>query len=88
MRDKNKDYNIVTMTTSNGEDVDFIDIAGVWYKGRMYSLLQPLNLLEGMGEDEALVFEVTSSGGADNFTLVLDDNIIDAVFNEYYKQLK
>ena len=88
MGKNNGDDRIVTLLSSHGEDIDFIDIAGVVYKGRYYSILQPLKLLEGMGEDEALVFHVTNVNGEDKFDLVMDDKIIDAVFNEYYKQCK
>ena len=95
MIDKNKSKNlmqnddeddIVTLLSANGEEVDFIEIAGIAYRGRFYAILQPVELLEGMGDDEALVFEVTrAADGSDSFNIVLDDEVIDAVFMEYNK---
>ena len=95
MIDKNKSKNlmqnddeddIVTLLSANGEEVDFIEIAGIAYRGRFYAILQPVELLEGMGDDEALVFEVTrAADGSDSFNIVLDDRIVDAVFKEYNK---
>ena len=41
-----------------------------------------------MSDDEALVFEVTSNGEDANYSIVLDDDIIDAVFAEYEKLLE
>ena len=75
---------IITLTSADGEEIDFIEIAGIAYNGGFYLILQPVELLEGMSDDEALVFEVTSdSEGNDKFNVVLDDEIIDAVFAEY-----
>ncbi len=81
-------FHIVTLVSQYGENIDFIDIAGIPYKGHWYAILQPLNLLEGMEDDETLVFEVTSTGEEDKFQIVLDDATIDAVFDIYYKQCK
>lgn len=82
------DDDVVTLTAANGEEIDLVEIAGIKYRGNFYAILQPIELLEGMEEDEALVFKVTR--GADNedkFEIVTDDNIIDAVFAEYNKLL-
>ena len=52
------------------------------------AVLQPVELLEGMSEDEALVFKVSKDEqGNDNFEIELDDAVIDAVFAEYQKLL-
>lgn len=82
------DDDIVTLMTADGEEVDFVEIAGIAHKGKFYAILQPVELLEGMDEDEALVFEVVrNADGTDGFNVVLDDEIIDAVFAEYNRLL-
>ena len=79
---------IVTLTNADGEDIDFIEIAGIAHKGEFYAILQPVVLLPGMDEDEALVFHVgRDENGEDKFDVVLDDEIIDAVFEEYNRLL-
>ena len=81
-----EDY--ITLTTADGEEVDFIEIAGIAYKGNFYAILQPVELLEGMDDDEALVFKVTKNrDGSDKFDIELDDEIIAAVFEEYGRLL-
>lgn len=78
------DDDIVTLQTADGEEIDFIEIAGIAHKGKFYAILQPVELLEGMADDEALVFKVTrGKDGEDKFEIVVDDDIIDAVFAEY-----
>ena len=79
---------IITLTTESGEEVDFVEIAGIAHKGKFYAILQPVELLDGMDDDEALVFEVVrNADGSDGFNVVLDDEIIDAVFAEYNRLL-
>ena len=78
------DDSVVTLKSANGEDVQFIEIAGIGHKGNFYAILQPVEQLEGMADDEALVFKVSrAANGDDSFEIVLDDDIIDAVFAEY-----
>lgn len=82
------DEDIITLFSADGEEVDFVEIAGIALRGKFYAILQPLELLEGMSDDEALVFEVSRTpSGEDNFEIVLDDDIIEAVFDEYNRLL-
>lgn len=82
------DDDIVTLINGDGEEVDFLQIAGIAYKGKFYAILQPVELTDGMDDDEALVFEVRrGKDGEDNFEIELDDDIIDAVFEEYNRLL-
>lgn len=52
---------IVTLVGENGRETDFIEVAGISYKGAFYAILQPVKLLDGMDEDEALLFKVTQT---------------------------
>ena len=53
-----------------------------------YAILQPEELIEGMKDDEALVFKVSRlENGEEKFEIELDDEIIDAVFSIYHKLL-
>lgn len=82
------DDDIVTLRTQSGEEIDFVEIAGIAHKGNFYAILQPVELLEGMADDEALVFRVSrGENGEDKFEIELDDGIIDAVFAEYNRLL-
>ena len=79
---------IVTLLSATGEEIDFVEIAGIAYQGNFYAILQPVELIEGMADDEALVFKVSRlQDGQDRFEIELDDEIIDAVFLEYNRLL-
>ncbi len=85
---ENYEDDIITLTTADGEEVDFVEIAGIALDGSFYAILQPVELLEGMDDDEALVFKVTrNKDGEDNFEIELDDGIIEKVFEEYNRLL-
>lgn len=88
MANEYDDDDIITLQAKNGEDIDFVEIAGIAYRGKFYAILQPVELTDGMSEDDALVFQVTrGNDGEDKFAIELDDKIIDAVFAEYNRLL-
>lgn len=95
--DENKSFNdveefedddIITLISPDGDEIDFVEIAGIAHEGKFYAMLQPVELIEGMQEDEALVFEVgRDDDGNDSFNIVTDDDILDIVFKKYNELL-
>ena len=81
----NEEYDdIITLTSENNEEIEFVNIAQIVYQSKIYAILQPVELLDGMDEDEAFVFEVkTDEEGQNSFTIVTDDEIVDEVFSRY-----
>ena len=83
-----KEDDVITLLSSDGEEIDFVEVAGIALTTGYYAILQPVQLLDGMDDDEALVFKVTRDpNGNDNFEIELDDEIIDKVFAEYNRLL-
>lgn len=83
-----EDDGIITLKSNDGEEIDFVEVAGIVHDKQFYVILQPVELPEGMGDDEALVFHVSPrEDGELAYDLVLDDGIIEAVFAEYNKLL-
>ena len=74
---------IITLTTPDGEEIEFIPIADVELTSGHYLILQPLELLEDMAEDEALVFRLEETMGTVTYRIVEDEKVIDEVFREY-----
>lgn len=84
--DSDCEENIITLVTDTGEEVDFLEIAGVIYKEEYYSILQPVNPMEGMNEEDVLVFKVAQAEDGENtFTIETDEAVLDGVFQEYQK---
>ena len=83
-----EDDDIITLSSVDGEEIDMREIAGIAYNGNFYHILQPVELFEGLAEDEALVFlREYDNEGNERLTIVMDDETIDAVFAEYDKLL-
>ena len=86
--DLDDDGDYITLTTAEGENIKFLEVAGINFHGSYYMILQPEELLEGMADDEALVFKVTTKENGDNsYDIELDEGIVDGVFAEYNRIL-
>ena len=57
---------------------------------RLYAILQPIDALDGVGDDEALLFRVFTeeNDGEDNVVFEEDMKIAEAVFEKYYKLIE
>ena len=85
--DENNTDNIKLYNEDNHE-VEFEQIALVPIEEKTYAILKPVANMEGIAEDEALVFVIDEIDDEDCLVIVEDDSIVDKVFEEYYKMLK
>lgn len=78
---------VIELFDENEQSVRFREIAGIALDGKTYALLQPVEPMEGIGEDEAVIFEYTEEEGSDerNFTPLFDEKLLERVFDEYLK---
>ena len=74
---------IIVLQGPDGEEVEFEEVADINLGEHFYVIVQPVERPEDMGKDEAVVFEVVAGEENDEFVVVDDDDIIDAVFAEY-----
>ena len=45
----NEEYDdIITLTSESNEEIDFVNIAQIVYQSKIYAILQPVELLDGM----------------------------------------
>ena len=83
-----EDDDIISLRGADGEEINFIDIAGIALSHGYYNILQPVELLPDMADDEALVFKVEElEDGTYKYDFIQDDAIIDEVFAEYNRLL-
>lgn len=78
-------YDDIILLNERGEEVVFEQIALIPKKEATYVILKPRNPIEGLGEDEGLVFTVETNPDTDleYLALVTDEKIIDEVFEVY-----
>lgn len=73
----------VVLYDENGDEVQFDQVALIPIDGVDYVILCPITPMEGVGEDEGVVFSVDEKDGEECLTLITEDDIIDKVFAEY-----
>ena len=78
----------VTLYDEQNRAVTFDQVAVIPLNGRIYVILKPLDEVVGVAEDEALVFEIVEIEDEDALVITDDGDVIDAVFEEYYKLLR
>ena len=80
------DTSTITLYNERNEAVEFNQFALIPLEDKVYAILQPVEMPEGADEDEALVFELEELDDEQvAINLVKEDEIIDKVFDEYYK---
>ncbi len=85
--DENNTDNIKLYNEDN-QEVEFEQIALVPIEEKTYAILKPVANMEGIAEDEALVFVIDEIDDEECLVIVEDDAIVDKVFEEYYQMLK
>jgi len=74
----------IILFNERGEEIAFEQIALIPLNENTYAILKPIKPMEGLGEDEGLVFSIeTSEDGQEFLMLTTDEEIIDKVFDVY-----
>ena len=84
--DENNQDNIILYNEKN-EPIEFRQIAVIPLAEELYVILQPIGI-DLIETDEALVFAIEEDEDEETVRLVDDDEIIDRVFDEYYRLLR
>ena len=81
------DDEIITLYDEDNSPIDFYEVAVVEYNSELYAILQPCDEVEGMEEDEVVIFKIEENEDDkdDTFTYFDDDETADAVFEEYLR---
>lgn len=78
----------IKLYNEENQEVEFEQIALVPIDTKTYAILKPVAPMEGIADDEALVFVIDEIDDEDCLVIVEDDKVVDKVFEEYYKMLK
>jgi uncharacterized protein YrzB (UPF0473 family) len=78
----------IVLQNEKGEEIVFEQIAVIPKAEDIYCILKPVELIDGLEEDEALVFKVSENEEGDaSLNLEINEDVIDEVFNVYYDLL-
>lgn len=85
--DENNSDNIKLFDDKNNE-VEFEQVAIVPIEEKIYAILKPAQKMEGVGDDEALVFTIEEIDDEECLVIEENEELIDKVFDQYYEMLK
>ncbi|MCL2234080.1 MAG: DUF1292 domain-containing protein [Firmicutes bacterium] len=78
---------VITLYDDNNKPIEFFEVASIEYQEKFYELLQPVEKVDGIEDDEAVIFEYffDEEGEEKLFQPVNDEEILRAVFEIYLK---
>ena len=80
---------IVELTTDDGKKLKFYFVGTIEYKGKNYSAFEPAEAIDGINDDDLVIFELA---GDDEETADLlpveDEGLLDEVFEEFCRALE
>ena len=81
------DEEVITLYDDDNNPMDFYEVAVVEYGDDLYALLQPAEEIEGIADDEVVIFRIEEAEGEedDYFYPVEDEATQEAVFEEYLR---
>ena len=78
----------IVLYDENNKETEFEQVALIPKDEKIYVILKPVTKIEGVADDEALVFVIEEIEDEDCLVIVDDEQIIIEVFDDYYKLLE
>ncbi len=83
------DEDIVELTTDDGKKLKFFFVGTIEYKGKNYSAFEPAEEIDGLSEDDLVIFELSGDDEETADLLPIDDEaLLDEVFEEFCRVLE
>ena len=83
--DENNKENIF-IKDNDGKEIEFLQLAVVDYQENYYAVLQPVTPVEGVGEDEVMIFMIDEE--QDCLVYTEDEKTIYGVYGEFMEMLE
>ena len=81
------DVDPIALMGEDGKELKFEQCATIPYEGVLYAVLHPITKIEGIGEDECLVFRYEQKDGEEIFCLEEDEDVANEVYNAYIEMI-
>ena len=79
----------VELTTDDGKKYKFYFVGTIEYQGKNYSAFEPAEAIEGIDDDDLLIFELAGDEEETADLLPVEDEaLLDAVFEEFCRVLE
>ena len=77
----------ITLFDEHDKGIKFEQVAIIPLDEKLYAILKPIDQMEGVADDEAIVFLVEEEDGDAQLVVETDESAAMRVFDEYYKLL-
>jgi len=77
----------ITLFDEHDKGIKFEQVAIIPLEEKLYAILKPIDEMEGVADDEAIVFLVEEEDGDAQLVVETDESVAMRVFDEYYKLL-
>ncbi len=79
---------IVELTTEDGKKLKFYFVGTIEYKGKNYSAFEPAEQIDGIEDDDLIIFELSGDDEETADLLPIEDEaLLDEVFEEFCRVL-
>ena len=79
----------IELITDDGKKLKFYFIGTIEYKGKAYSAFEPAEEIEGIDEDDLIIFELAGDNDENAELLPIEDEaLLDEVFEEFCRVLE
>jgi len=81
---------IVELTDDNGKKLKFFHIGTIEFKNSYYAAFQPAEEIEGVDDDEVIIFEVSGDENGEESELlpIEDQDLLDEVYEEFCRVME
>ena len=80
---------IIELTADDGTKLKFYFVGTIEYKGKNYSAFEPAEPMDGVEEDDLIIFELSGDSEENSELLPIEDqDLLDEVFEEFCKALE
>ena len=80
-----EEFNVITLSDDEGNEVDFELVDAIEHNGKKYCILYPEGLSDEEREDEEpLILEYVLEGDEDFLEEIIDDDEYDEIYNIYF----
>ncbi len=77
----------IVLVDGSGKKISFEQIAVIPYNDKIYCVLKPIDKIDNVQDDEAIVFYVDEKDGQKVLMVETDEKVAISVFDEYYNLL-
>lgn len=79
----------IVIAGDDGEEIMFDQLCVITFEEELYCVLSPITHIEGVGENEVLIFHIDAQEGKKTMlNQVSDDKVLDAVFGIFEQMLE